>query len=121
MPVVDPNGNTIDQNNPMYVTLVGAASGGATPVDIPAGKTTATVVAAVPGTLYGVTITTIGAGSPTVFDNASAASGLILAVLPASAPIGLSPEIPSVGATCVNGVTISGGATNPAMTVFFHI
>jgi hypothetical protein len=85
---------------------------------IAAGAAGPSVIKASAGILYGVMITSIGLGAPGAFDNASAASGTPLWVASASAVLGLAP-LPEGGAAFANGLTFAGGATMPAMTIFF--
>lgn len=73
------------------------------------------VVKAGPGWVAKIVVTTTGANPIQVYDNASAGSGTIVAALPASPAIGTYV----VGMPCVNGITIKGSATNPAVTVSF--
>lgn len=85
---------------------------------IPANTVANTVIKNAAGTFYGILVTSVGAGTPQVFDNASTNAGTIIGALVASAPIG--PVMgPTMGVKCNNGITVSGGATNPAMTIFW--
>jgi hypothetical protein len=100
-------------NPSIPVAQVAAAS-----VAIAAGAAGPTVIKGSPGTYYGLLITSLGVGIPTIFDNASAASGKIIGMTIASAPLGPVPA-PMQGVSCANGITVLGGATMPAMTIFF--
>lgn len=111
---VDPLGNTNNSNNPIWMNTSGVNS-----TAIAAGKTTDTVIKASTGVFYGVVITTVAVGTPTVFDNATAGSGKIVGIVPASAALGINQSIPA-GITCNNGITVAGGATtNPAMLILW--
>jgi hypothetical protein len=92
---------------------------GATIAVIAAGAAGPTVIKASTGIYYGTLLTTSAAGAPQAFDNAAAASGNIVAAIPASAAVGYRDAPPMVGERFVNGLTYVGGATMPAMTVFF--
>ena len=85
---------------------------------IAAGATGPTVIKGSAGIYYGVLITSVGVGIPTIFDNASAASGKIVGMTIASAPLGFA-NCPIQGVMCANGITVLGGATMPGMTVYF--
>ncbi|SRR5713226_7382980 len=85
---------------------------------IAAGTVANTVVKGAPGTYYGVLLSSVGVGTPGVFDNATTNTGTPVGQLAASAPLGAYPTI-SGGVPCVNGITVAGGATNPAMTVLW--
>lgn len=88
-------------------------------VSIAAGTVANTVIKPSSGVLFGVCVNSVGLGIPQFFDNASLASGKVLGSLLASAPIGLAGIVPGVGAQFANGLVVSGGLTNPAITVFF--
>lgn len=90
---------------------------GATATPITAGAAGPTVIKATPGVFYGVLVTTSAAGTPTVYDNASTTSGTIISMAPAST-IGLT-SAPLIGISTVNGITVAGGATMPAMTIYW--
>jgi hypothetical protein len=90
--------------------------GGSSTTTIAAGTNSVTVVKASAGTLCKVLVTTLGTAAMNFFDNASAASGTIVGVVPASAAVGSLYEfhIPSV-----NGITASASASNPAVTISY--
>jgi hypothetical protein len=57
-----------------------------------------------------------GAAAVLVYDNATAASGTVIGVIAATAPVGTYDfEMPAV-----NGITVGGASTNPAMTVSYY-
>src|SRR6266550_1157968 len=85
---------------------------------IAAGATGPTVIKASAGIFYGFLVTTVGAGAPGAYDNASAASGTVVGMLTASAPLGYNVG-PAQGVQCLNGITISGGATMPGLTILW--
>lgn len=113
MTFYDPNGDNNTQDNPLWVT-----SAGVNATAITAGTATATVIKDSPGLFYGFVVTSIGVGAPSVFDNASTTSGTIVGQLPASAVLGPASG-PSEGVRCENGITVSGGLTNPGMTILW--
>jgi hypothetical protein len=116
MPVIicDVNGNPI----PVPFSMVGAAPTGVHATAIAALKSTDTIIKASPGIFYGILITTVGAGVPTVFDNGAAGSGKIVGIAPASAVLGLVDN-PDEGIECLNGITVGGNVLNPGMTIFW--
>ena len=77
-----------------------------------------TVVKNTPGTFFGIIVNTVGVGAPVAYDNASAASGTPVGNLVSSATLGLFGNIPT-GIKCSNGITVSGGLTNPGMTILY--
>lgn len=91
--------------------------GGSSTVAVAAATSTNTVVKSSAGRLCRVLITASGAGSVTIYDNASTASGTV---------IGITPANPSVGTTYVfelpasNGITVAGSATLPGITVSYY-
>lgn len=90
---------------------------GATTAFIAAGTSANTVVKNSAGTFYGIFASTIGAGGGLVYDNASTNSGTPVGVAPTA--VGFDTGVPEVGVACVNGITVAGGVTNPALTVFY--
>lgn len=84
---------------------------------IAAGTAGNTVVKGTPGTFYGVFASTVGAGGGLVYDNATTNSGTPVGVAPTA--VGFDQGVPAAGVNCVNGITVAGGATNPALTVFY--
>jgi hypothetical protein len=76
-----------------------------------------TVVKASAGYLSGILVTTAGTSTAmTVYDNASAASGTAIGVIPATATAG---SYWPFNMPAANGITCSGSATNPAVTVAY--
>lgn len=94
--------------------------GGAQATAIAAGAAGPTVIKSSAGVVYGVLLTSSAAGVPTIFDNASAASGKIVDIIAGGAAIGTLSSLPAGGVSCANGITALGGATMPAMTVFWN-
>lgn len=87
----------------------------------PSGKTALTgngVVRARDGWYYGYTVTTIvGAGAITIYDNASAASGTIIDVIPATTAVGTTKSL-SCPIPCSNGVYAAFASTGTVL--FLH-
>lgn len=84
---------------------------------VAAGTTSNTVITSAAGKLRKILVTsTAGAAATNVYDNASAASGTIIGCVPASAATGTLIDF-STGMPALNGITIGGAATNPAMTI----
>ena len=74
-----------------------------------------TVVKAAAGRLCNVLVTTAGTSTAmTIYDNASAASGTIIGVIPTAAIAG---SFYTFNMPAANGITCSGSATNPAVTI----
>lgn len=70
------------------------------------------VVLARPGVLVAMEVTVaLGAGAVTVYDNASAASGNVLAVIPASAAAGTLVSFGAAGIECLAGIYASFAST----------
>lgn len=101
---VDLNGNVV-------------VPGGSAAVAIVAAKTGVTVVKASAGRLCRVLVqSTVATNAILVYDNASAASGTVIGAIPVGAAVGAYDfEMPAV-----NGITVGGNSTNPAMTVSFY-
>jgi hypothetical protein len=76
----------------------------------------ATVIKASAGFLQKVIVTTLGTAQLNIYDNASAGSGTIIGIVPASTPVG---TVLTFNSPAVNGITIGGAASQPALTVFF--
>lgn len=106
--------------NPVYIVDTNGVpkTNGAQAFPVPAGTATDTVVKASPGTFYGMLVTTSAAGTPTIYDNASGHTGTILSMAPAST-IGSVPT-PAIGVTAVNGITVQGSASNPALVIYWN-
>ncbi len=77
-----------------------------------------TVVKASKGILSHVIVTTEGAVAMTIHDHASLASGTVVGVIPAFSPAG-SIFTYGNGIPCLLGITVSGNASNPAVTVAY--
>jgi hypothetical protein len=81
-------------------------------------KTATGVVSAVPSIVYGYIVTTaMSAAATTVYDNAAAASGTVLFVIPASTAVGFY-SLP-VGMIAVNGIYASFAGTGTVN--FLHV
>jgi hypothetical protein len=96
---------------------VQVTTSGTTTAAVAAGVATDTVVKASAGRLCRVLVTsTAGAAVTAFYDNASAGSGTIIGVFPAAVAAGSVGdfEIPAL-----NGITLKGAATNPAMTISY--
>lgn len=85
-------------------------------IEIAAGTATDTVVSGSGGILARVLVTTLGTHQMNFYDNASAGSGTVVGIVPASAAAGTIIECK---APCSNGCTAKGDSNNPAVTVFF--
>jgi hypothetical protein len=72
------------------------------------------VLKAAPGRLCRIIITAAGTASFSVFDNASAASGTLLYISPATTSLG---QIIDVQVPAQNGITVSNPASGPGVTV----
>jgi len=96
----------------------GLRTAGCSSTAIAAAAAGPTVIKASAGTLYGILATTNAVGVPTAFDNASAASGKIIGIV-GTAAIGANSNTPANGVNCTNGITMLGGASMPALTVFW--
>lgn len=99
--LVDDQGHQIDGTATL---AIGAAAG-------------TVVVSSRPGRLIRVVVTTAGTtGAVTFFDNASAASGTVLGVVPGSAALGSVFELKMPTA---NGLVASAAAASAAVTVCY--
>jgi hypothetical protein len=80
-------------------------------------SSSATVVKAAAGYLSGVLVSAAGtAQALTIYDNASAASGTVIGVIPAGATAG---QYYPFNMPAANGITCSGSSNNPAVTVAY--
>lgn len=86
--------------NPSYAYPLAAAAGTVT-------------VKGQPGRLCSITVTATGSGLLVVYDNATAASGTIIAALPASPALGRY----QIDMPALNGITVSSPASAPAVTI----
>lgn len=91
---------------------------GAQTTFISAGTSGNTVIKASPGTFFGIFASTAAAGGGLVYDNATTNSGTPVGAAPTA--VGFDQGVPAGGVTCVNGITVAGSATNPALTVFWR-
>jgi hypothetical protein len=89
---------------------------GSTNAVIAASVASDTVVSAVPGMLARILVTTLGTHEMVVYDNASAGSGNIIGIVPASTTRGTL--VPCM-APAMNGITVKGDMNNPAVTIFY--
>jgi len=82
---------------------------------IAAGSSTTTVKAS-PGRLCRVVVTTAGTSTDniTIYDNATAGSGEVLAVIPGGGTVG---TIYALDLPAVNGITVVNVASGPAVTI----
>jgi hypothetical protein len=83
---------------------------------IAAGKTTDTVASLYPGMLSRILVTTAGTNEMVFYDNNSAASGTIVAIIPASTARGTWIECM---APINTGIYAAGNSNNPGVSVFF--
>lgn len=90
--------------------------GSATNVAHTAGKATDTVVKAAAAMLCNILVTATGTTDLEIYDNASAGSGSMVAVVPANTPKGtlIKAQMP-----CANGITTKGAANTPAVTISY--
>ncbi len=106
-------GGSITVNATIDATIADATGGVSTDV-VAAGAATDTVISAAAGRLCRVLVTTLGTNAMTIYDNATAGSGRIIGIVPASAAAGtvLTFLMPTT-----NGITVDGHSDNPAVTV----
>jgi len=113
--MMDATGVAYGPNNPMPASMQAA-----TAVSIAAGNVGNTIVKPGSGVYLGAKITSVGLGAPSIFDNgAGALSGTQLDAIVGSAALAFLSPVPLQGVKCLNGITVSGGATMPGMTVYF--
>jgi hypothetical protein len=92
---------------------------GASTTFVAAGTVANTVIKGTPGTLFAVFASTTAAGAGQIFDNATTNAGTPVGIAPSA--IGFETgAAPPTGRTCVNGITLAGSATNPALTLFWR-
>ncbi|HEX7735230.1 MAG TPA: hypothetical protein VF458_10205 [Ktedonobacteraceae bacterium] len=108
-------GNLYAQQGYRGVTDVNA--GGRASQAIAAGVAANTVVKASPGRLARILVTTSGANALNIFDNSSSPSGTQIALVSAAAAAG---TLIDCQAPALNGITVQGNATNPAVTIFYY-
>ena len=109
------SGNLYAQQGLRGVTDVNV--GGRASVAVAASTTANTVVRGSPGRLARILVTTSGTNQMSIFDNASAPSGTVIAIVPASAAVG---TIIDCQAPALNGITIAGNSNNPGVTIFYY-
>lgn len=83
---------------------------------ITAGTTSNTVVKGSSGRLASILVTSAGTNALNVYDNASTASGTIIALIPANSAAGTFTML-KVPAS--NGITVAGSSNNPGVTIFY--
>jgi hypothetical protein len=96
----------------IHVNAVGSLTG-----FVPANNNAAVIVKNAAGRLMKVIVTTIGTAATTFFDNASAASGNKLLVIPASPTLG---AVYDVQVSAANGITCDGLANCSGCTVCYE-
>lgn len=85
---------------------------------IAAGHSADTAIAVSGGLLARALVTTVGTNQMMIYDNASAASGTIIGIIPASSPVNGIPlefKMPTQ-----NGIFVKGDANNPAVTISYE-
>lgn len=83
---------------------------------IAAGTVADTIIKGKPGRLCRILVTTAGTAAVSIWDNASGHTGTIIGAVAANAVAGTMVE---AQAPAVNGITVQGGASNPAITVIW--
>lgn len=94
--------------------IIGADVLGNATSAIAAGATSPTVIKATAAILARVLVTALGTAAMSFYDNASAASGTVIGVVPANSQVG---SVFTFLMPCVNGIVASGNAANPGVTV----
>lgn len=113
--VTQPVSGTVTVNAGTGTMLV--TSSGTTTTAVSAGTMGNTVIKASAGRLCRVLVTsTAGAATTAFYDNATTNSGTIIGIFPAATAAG---TIGDFEMPAVNGITLAGAATNPAMTISF--
>jgi hypothetical protein len=97
-------------------TIGAISNDGTSNTAIAAGTSANTVVKNSSGRLASILVTATGTNALNVYDNASAASGNIIAIIPANATVGTYTRF-KVPATA--GITVQGNAANPGVTIFY--
>lgn len=114
--IASPTAATANQLTAITLDAMGeqlVTSGGLVTTAVPANASN-TVIKATRGRLCRVLVTGTGANSMVIHDNATTNSGTVIGTLPANAPVGSVYDFQMPAA---NGITISGSATNPSVTV----
>ncbi len=113
--IADPTGAAslagVDATGNLAVT-----TGGTTTAAVAAAASSPQVIKATPGRLCRVTITTASTAAMNFYDNASAASGLVVLALPAVTTLGQTFDVQM---PCALGITAGGGANTAGYTVSF--
>lgn len=108
------NGLVVSGNaaNPAVTVSIGTnVNGSDLAIPVQAG---AYVASAVPKTLVTALVTADNTAAMTFYDNASAASGTVIGIIPANSPTGM---IFPFNMRANNGITVSGSASNPTVTI----
>lgn len=92
-------------------------TGGSSNAAIAAATVGPTVVKNAAGRLVRLLVTSTGTASVTFYDNASACSGTIIGITPASTSVG---QVYDFSFVANNGITACGAAGSPAVTVSYH-
>lgn len=96
--------------------FAGYSVAGTNATSIAAGVATDTVIKPQPGRLCRILVTTTGTAAVSIFDNASGHTGTIIGAVAANAVAGTMVE---AQAPAVNGITVQGNVSNPAITVIW--
>jgi len=86
-------------------------------VAIASGHATDTIVSAIPGMLGRVLVTAQNTHQMIIYDNASAASGTIIGIIPANQAVDGKPFV--LHAPASNGIYVAGDTNNPGVTIFY--
>jgi hypothetical protein len=108
---------TLPQTYPAPDATNRVNTGGSLSAFIPANNGATFVVKNAPGRLMKVTVTATGTAAATFYDNASAASGNKLLVVPANAAAGTIYDLQCVA---VSGITCDALANCPALSVYYE-
>jgi hypothetical protein len=107
-----------------YATLLGSGfnigfinNDGNKNLSIASGHNSDTIVSANPGMLGSILVTAQNTNQMTFYDNASAASGDILGIVPANQAVDGKPF--TLHAPAVNGIYVSGNANNPGVRISY--
>jgi len=86
--------------------------------ELKASKTTTGIVSPTPARYHGyIVTTTLSAAAITLYDNASAASGTVIDVIPASTAAGATKNLAST-VRCVNGIYASFAGTGTVLFLY---
>lgn len=75
-----------------------------------------TIISGGPAVLSKVVVTTAGAGTATVYDNATTNAGTVLLPIPGAAPVG---TVYTIDGMTRLGITVANTGTGPGLTVYF--